>query len=383
MSSRAQLRAAHRLASLLPTMGPWTARALWAGLVPADDAVTAGPAAAAGPAAELPLIAGARLSGLLLTELRTSGHEMATPDRDVLQRDSLWWWSTTATMLHAVLPALQALTAAGIPYVVMKGPGIAAAYEKPADRPFSDVDVVVSPEHFAAATTVLLGLGYVEEQKNWQPQEYFHRWCREGRNLCSPGGGRIDLHHHVSPWLWGAGLDAAYLVSRGQPAVVAGEKVPVLPTELNLLVAALHLVSDRNQPGASLIVWRDVAQLAAAADVDVVVREAVRAGLVGWLLIVLESLPLPARPLPLLEALRAEQPGLPHPRRLAVVLSPGTLRHGSKASQPLRLPAPAAVAFVAGMALPAPSFVRAKFPGSRWAYLDWWNLRRREADEQA
>jgi hypothetical protein len=213
-------------------------------------------------------------------------------------------------------------------------------------------------------------MGFSERLRNKQPWPIFDRLCREGLNLESATGGSVDLHHHVPPWLWAQDLGFDELCRHQQIVSYAGVDLPCLSAEANLLVAALHLVSDRNRPGRTLLIWRDLAQLAKACDPAIVASLARSAHVDGWLAATIQALPPFARP----EAVAAAV-GTPSisrgRRRLRLMLSEGG-RYGVRATQPLRLPLLSAVLHEIGMAVPSPTFLRLRYPAGRHRYIRWW-----------
>jgi hypothetical protein len=77
-------------------------------------------------------------------------------------------WSMIVLRLNAQLKRLvAALADAGIPVIVLKGSVLAPTlYPAPALRPYSDVDLVVKPEHEAAAAEIVRACGLV-----WLPED--------------------------------------------------------------------------------------------------------------------------------------------------------------------------------------------------------------------
>lgn len=267
--------------------------------------------------------------------------------------------------------ALEQLNVAGIPFAVSKGPGITSRCHAIAERPFSDLDVLVRPRDFGSAYLLLHGLGYEEREESGQPWRYFNRHCREAINLYSPSGGSVDLHHRVPPWQWSKGLKVADLQSAATPIVFAGVTLPVVTTEHNLLISALHVVSDRNRPGAMLMSWRDVLLLADLCEPSAVRSVAERHGLATWLRWTLSQLPETLRPSRLCIEL-GEGRIVPHnARRLRGVTRPGD-DSARLVQYALRLPTPNALAYVAGMVVPAPSFLHRKYPTTALPYWRWW-----------
>ncbi len=356
--------AAARLAGLFPDLGPWTRAALWHGRV--DLPVPSTPIEP-----ELDRICRQKLVGLLLRYARAHEVRFGAETSRRLQGFSFAWSRLTAEVGPPAAEIVSRLTADQVPVVVSKGPGIAACYPWPEVRPYGDIDLLVPPQRFSPVVRRLEQLGWAEDVGSRQPWPYLVRHGREGLNLRRKPGGSLDLHHRVPPWIFSGGLPITELVARAEPVPVAGAELPCLPPADNLLVAALHLVSDRNKPGASLIVWRDLVELAAAAEPAEVRRRARATGLDGWLSAVLQALPGEVRPAQLIAVLGPTQP-LPHPRRLAALLSGRFDRFGVLATQFLRLPLPNGLAFVAGMAVPSRKFLQDKYPDESHRYRRWW-----------
>jgi hypothetical protein len=360
-----QSAASERLSSLFPPLGGWTRAALLHGFV--EDPVPTNDLAD-----EVDEICRQRLASLLLGFL--SRHSVQTTDEILtkLRESSFSWSSHSHFVLRNADTAIRAFESAGIRFSVSKGPGIARTYPSMMHRPFSDLDVLVRRVDFDAAHEVLAGLGFAEAAGSRQPWPYFDRWCREGINLKAEPGGSIDLHHHVPPWFWSRAMLTDDLVWRAEPLTFHGVDIPCLTPEDNLLVAALHVVSDRNHPGATLMVWRDLLQLASVSAVSVAASRARAAGLSGWMSAVLRALPIDVRPNLLIDALSAYPQRVRAPWRVLAVLSPQALRLGSKASQVARLPLANGLAYAGGMMLPAKEFVTDKFPDERAPYRKWW-----------
>ena len=197
----------------------------------------------------------------------------------------------TVTMIKSSQEGLAALRSAGIPFVITKGPGIALAGGGIADRPFDDLDVVVAPPYFMAARRVLAGVGYAENDQSIQPWNCFDRYCREAVNLRTLDGGSIDLHHRVSPWYWSTGLTMSKLMSCAQITEVVGTPMLLVAPQFNLLVAALHVVSDKGRPGQTNKNLADLLVLARSCQPDTTVEAAVEADLCAWLAWVLRVPP--------------------------------------------------------------------------------------------
>lgn len=310
------------------------------------------------------------LAGTARRVARTVAVELPETAFALLDVAALHAVHATMVMVRRSQPALETLTGAGVPWVVTKGPGV-AGFEPAGERPFGDLDVVVAPRDFATARRLLGSLGFEERTESRQPWSLFDRHCREAVNLRSPAGGSVDLHHHVPPWRWTRRLTADLLLAHPQTVTVAGVALPVASPEVNLLVCALHTVSDRNAPGSGLRVWRDVLVLAHRVDAADAVALARRVGLDGWLRWVLGRYPERLQPRHLLDRLdgagsrRAGPRGLDRWTTVRPLLSP-TVAHA------LRLPTANALLYGGGLLTPSRAFLDDRFPGHVRPYRAWW-----------
>ena len=351
--------ARRRLASLLPPMSPWQQAALWQGLseTPLPDAPPT--------EAELAGVIEQRLAPLLLQVLAEQGRALTPAATDRLRGSAFSWTVRSRAVVATGRETVELLADQGFAVAVSKGPGIAACYPVAHTRPFSDLDLLVEPARFPTALALLRDRGWAEADRNVQPRAYFDLRCREAVNLERGPGESIDLHHHVPPWLWSTGIQLPALVARAEVT----DGLPLLTPADNLLVAALHTVSDKNKPGKTLIIWRDLALLARRGPVADAVARAAETGLSGWLRAVLSALPAPVRPHDLIAAL--PNAPLPRPRRLALALAPATGERTVGATQLLRLPVVNSAAYFAGMLAPSSQFLARKYPADRHPYLTW------------
>lgn len=278
--------------------------------------------------------------------------------------------ASTRTLILQAGPPLAALALANIPCVVIKGPGI-ALHSQLGERPFSDLDILVARRHFTAALTLLNQQGFRESPSTVFPWPSFDLHCREAVNLHSKEGGSIDLHHTVAPWLWTQHLNVDHLIASAVTAFQHRTTLPVLPPELNFLVACLHIFSDKSSPGRSLRVWRDIVTLAKVCEPERLAREVARARLAGWVTWVLGSLPHSYQPQQLLSAIAPLPQDIPSQGRLSLLLPPhrvGT-HHFAHA---LRLPTTRGLLFLGGLVVPSQDFRRERLAPDKASIIGWW-----------
>jgi hypothetical protein len=118
----------------------------------------------------------------------------ATSFRDELARATLAWHSTD----RELPPLVAELTLAGVRVAAIKGVAYAARlYASPAERPMSDVDLLIPHEHLTTARRVLRGRGFtpataavLHHAEPWTRSDFVIdlHW-----NIIAPGRSRIDL----------------------------------------------------------------------------------------------------------------------------------------------------------------------------------------------
>jgi hypothetical protein len=166
-----------------------------------------------------------------------------------------------AAVLRRELPALGA--ALGDP-VLVKGPALGERYyADPQLRPFADLDLLVPRERLAEATRAAIGLGY-RVREEFRPE--FGTLHGHDVHLVKQVGSRdadVEVHWRIGDDRLGEALDHGELMAGAERISVGGASVAVPGTPHQLLVVALHLLSDRSKR----LVWvRDVELVALAAD---------------------------------------------------------------------------------------------------------------------
>jgi hypothetical protein len=169
----------------------------------------------------------------------------------------------------------RALDSEGIPIIVLKGPSIARwLYDDEGERPYLDIDVLVSPSDAASVERVLARAGFerrgLESLEGDRPHASFA--------LRRADGVAVDLH----TTFLGVGVPAATLWSElskhTDRMTVAGATVTILDPPARALVLALHAAKDGGRVakaredlrrGALRLpedVWRKTAELADRLD---------------------------------------------------------------------------------------------------------------------
>lgn len=128
--------------------------------------------------------------------------EAAMPRLRGIYRQS---WTRNAFLYRLLGPTLQGLRKAGIPVLLLKGVALAhGVYRDHGARPMKDADVLVPPQHLAAAEEIAFATGW-----KWKQQEERPLWL-DVRHLTAPTRHDLDLHHHVFHWDSRDETDAAF-----------------------------------------------------------------------------------------------------------------------------------------------------------------------------
>ncbi len=275
----------------------------------------------------------------------------------------------------AGVKVLAELAAAGIPVAVVKGPAVARHHPKGWPRPYADIDLVVSRGQFGAAIACSERLGFAYSERAVPQWRWFDTVCREGINLHADAGGNIDIHHHVPPWVFGIRLPAEEVIGRAEPGAICGVPVPFASPEDLLVVAALHALNDLWKGKLGLSSWRDVLVLTTELGEERARGAFARAGL-AWLYDLMAGELDRAVPEAGIGA-GAASATVPLRARIrldAIGWSGSTAATRHRLSWATRLPLPRAAAFLAGSALPSPSYVKAR----HGTYRRYWSRSVRE-----
>jgi hypothetical protein len=133
-----------------------------------------------------------------------------------------------------LLRIVRALDETGIPSVSFKGPLLAIQlYGDCAQRDFNDLDLLVAPPHFTAASAVLNELGYTSEAK--EPSAGFHKY-EQSMLIHRELGVAVELHRSLMPKHFVSqplALDQHFETVLGYP-------IRTLSRESNLIYLAAH-----------------------------------------------------------------------------------------------------------------------------------------------
>ena len=133
-----------------------------------------------------------------------------------------------------------------IPFIILKGWSfIPDLYQDPADRPFSDVDILIHPKDFQAVTNVMAELGYTVKPSVLAGFEPAPPHIPLEITFSHPAGIHIDLHTHILTLAWwqpAFSIDLHHIWQTAQPYQDStGLQLQRLSPEVTFLHLCLHL----------------------------------------------------------------------------------------------------------------------------------------------
>lgn len=191
------------------------------------------------------------VTGCLWTAVRAAGLTGAPGAAALRERHATAVSSHLRTLVDLDLVD-GALRAAGVPYLVVKGPVLAeVVYRRPDLRDYVDLDLLVPPADFGAAIEALERAGCVVFERNWR---LVHERMLAELRLFTPAGTIVDLHWHLvndARARAGVAADLAGARSRARTVSVGGRPVATLdPAD-----TVVHLGLHASLSGANRLVW--------------------------------------------------------------------------------------------------------------------------------
>jgi len=179
-------------------------------------------------------------------------------------------WTESRMRVHANLPILRALSQGGVPVMLFKGAArVAVNPAAQRQRAHQDVDILVRPEHMAAAARILIAEGWQTARGETALSAVARAPTARAINFHDARDGDIDLHRSIyhgpnfhplrDAALWDQAVSADFF---GQPVLVprAEERLAITlahgawssHTHSDWLVDAAELIADPTLDGAEL-----------------------------------------------------------------------------------------------------------------------------------
>jgi hypothetical protein len=159
-----------------------------------------------------------------------------------------------------------ALDAAGVPFLVVKGPVLAeVVYPRNDLRAYGDLDLVIPRRRFGDAVTALIEGGCDMLDRNWR---VIRREMRGQVHMVARFGTSADVHWHLvnrSSVRHGFAIDMDQLFERARPVSLDGPRVLTLDPHDTLLQLAVHA----GLSGGAKLAWlKDIERAAADPGLD-------------------------------------------------------------------------------------------------------------------
>lgn len=221
-----------------------------------------------------------RVAALLYRRLRDAAVSVPAPMLEQLEIAYLLGVAQTGAVRRQLPPVVDALGAAGVRVIVLKGLYLGEhVYGDAALRPLADLDVMVPPHAVATAERVLATLGYARTvPAHGDPDYETHHHVRP---FVAPARLRVDLHRHVTDGAGAPRIDVERLWERATPTRVAGVDVLTLSPEDLILHLSIHAAYNHRfaVPLCSVCdVAASVEQLSGRLDWDLLAASARAAG---------------------------------------------------------------------------------------------------------
>ena len=200
-----------------------------------------------------------RLLGVAATAVESGALTLSSAGVEQLRQAHDIVMAQTLRVELMLLRATEVLAAAEIPYRVLKGAALAhGVAERPSEREYRDVDLLVPGEHIDDAVEAIIAAGGARLSP--QLRSGFDR--RFGKSVTMRFAGvEIDLHRTLCPGPFGALMFPHDLFVMRDMVEVAGVSLPTLDATDHLLHACYHVALGSAKPAFSNL--RDVALLAA------------------------------------------------------------------------------------------------------------------------
>lgn len=184
----------------------------------------------------------------------------------------------------AAIEAMGFLGEAGVRSILLKGPTFARwLYDDPADRGYSDADLLISPDDLATARAALAGHGFTAPFKGAGHELIHHAepWIRRSDRA------EIDLHHRL-PGIGDSRTAWRVLSSRTETMKLRGHEVTSLDEPARALHVVLHAAEHGTERAPSLhdlvvalerlelSVWEEAAALARETQADAAFESGLR-----------------------------------------------------------------------------------------------------------
>lgn len=187
-----------------------------------------------------------KLLPLVYAHLRE--HPAVPEDIVVALRDQMWRVSAHVLFLASEMARIaRRMSEADVPFLILKGPSVAAAYGSVAKRSFVDNDLLIRREDFGRVEQILLSLSFNERKRSARQQSGYlsvHGEYTFGRAV-GAFGSTVDVHTRLVPVGFSYAPDFGDLLARSRPLEVAGASVRALSWDDLFLALSVNALKDQ------------------------------------------------------------------------------------------------------------------------------------------
>jgi putative nucleotidyltransferase-like protein len=319
-------------------------------------------------------LVGQRLTGLAVAAHEVGALKLGDEEAAELHERHVGAMVVALQIERGLLRLAPKLHAAGVEFVVLKGPALACAfYPDPSWRSYGDLDLLVRTRDWRAACALLADSGFHRALP--EPRSGFDERFGKAAMHVDAAGLQVDLHRTLTLGPFGLWLEPNLLFEPTAPLPIGGTTLRRLDDTTALIHACVHAALGSRRP--RILPLRDVAQISMTAAVDweelerLIQRWRLRAVVAGAMdhaetQLGIE-LPPPSRRLREIPADRRER------RALAAYMTERRTRGGTALSSLQAIPGlrPKA-AYVRAMLMPDRAFLTARAEGRRGTYLRRW-----------
>lgn len=199
---------------------------------------------------------GARLAGPLLDALRSGDIELPDEDGQRLRDAHRASLVRSMQLEQRLLEVVDLLASRSVPCVVLKGAAVAHMDRPaPADRAWSDVDVLVPGTHIERAVELVVGSGAARVHA--EPRPGWDRRFGKSVELRGADSIEIDLHRTLVDGVHGHRIPLDHLFATTETFELAGRRLEALSAPARVLHAGYHAVVGSLTPS-----WTNLRDLA-------------------------------------------------------------------------------------------------------------------------
>jgi hypothetical protein len=210
-------------------------------------------------------IARQRITGFASAAVRAGSFLVTEQQSAELEEQHRSAMAMVLVLDHLLVELSSAMTEAGLPTVVLKGPAVADTfYPDRSLRSFGDLDLLISAADWRATSEVLEGLGF--RRIIPEPRPGFDERFGKGASFEDARKLQVDLHRTLAMGPFGLWIDGEALLEGTTSFPITDGSLRRLDDTNALIHASIHAALGRQHP--QLVPLRDVLQMAWSGRID-------------------------------------------------------------------------------------------------------------------